>query len=346
MTLVDSSPVKLGLVGLGDWGAHVALAAQQVPGAEIAACYARSPVTRQAFAERFGCLACSSYDQMVSDDSLAGIIIMTPNQAHREQVSLAAQHGKHCLLTKPIAATIEDGLAIIDACQTAGVILAIGHQSRREAALRRLKQLLSAGELGTPVLVEANISTAGGLNIQPGQWRWSRAECPGGPLIQLGIHHVDSLQYLLGPIVRVLSWQRRTVVEADIDDVTGTLLEFESGLQGYLGSSYASGSEACWIKVYATGADAHYDQLVGLTLSRDSWEKGLVRQSQTGQVSFQVPISTMIEEIDEFATCIRTGKAPEIDGVQGLRNLAVVLAAVRSAETGRAVAVEELLPAL
>jgi predicted dehydrogenase len=339
----EAAPVRLGLVGLGDWGVHVALAAQQIPGAQIAGCYARSPATREAFSQRFGCVSYASYEEMVADVSLSGIIIMTPNNVHREQVTLAAAHGKHCLLTKPIAASIEDGLAIIWASEAAGVTLAIGHQSRREPALRRLKHLLADGALGAPVLVEANISTLGGLHIEPGQWRWSRSECPGGPLIQLGVHHVDTLQYLLGPIVRVQSWQRRAATRADIDDVTGTLLEFESGLQGYLGSSYVS-SEACWIKVYGTQVAAHYDQLLGLMLSQDSWEEGPIRKAESGSLSFQTPIATMIEEIDEFVTCIRTGKAPEIDGWQGLRNLAVVLAAVRSAETGQPVDVADLLP--
>ncbi len=335
--------MKLGLIGLGDWGKQVAEAAQLDPSIEIVACYARTPETRLSFAEQYDCTPHPTYEDMLRDSTIEGVVIMTPNVAHRKQTVAAAAHGKHCLVTKPIASSIEDGKAMIQACEEAGVILAIGHQSRREPAIRQLKDLLTAGDLGEPVLVECNISTARGLEIQPDDWRWSREECPGGPLIQLGVHHIDTIQYLLGPIIKVQGWQRSTLVQADIDDVTCTLLEFESGLLGYLGSTYAA-SQACWIKVYGTSSNAHYDQHLGLTLSKDTWEHGPVREQEAPGIDLTgVPIPTMREEVAEFAECIRKGKEPDIDGEQGLRNLAVVLATVESGETGKAVAVDELL---
>jgi predicted dehydrogenase len=340
----DDRSVRLGLVGLG-WGEQIALAAERQAGVDIVACYARSSRTRIGFAARHDCAPCSSYEEMIEDESIDGIVVMTPNRAHRDQVVAALTHGKHVLVTKPIAASLEDGVDIVWASQrkeAEGVVLAVAHQSRREPALRKLKQLLEADDLGTPVLVEANISTGDGLKIELGQWRWSRDECPGGALIQLGVHHIDTLQYLFGPIVRVQSWQRRALVQADIDDVTCTLLEFETGLMGYLGSTYAS-SETCWIKVYGTRLNAHYDQHTGLTLSHDSWEDGPVREIVAGGMSFTPPLSTVEEELAEFVECIRTGKRPEIDAEQGLRSVAVVLAAVESGKTGKAVSVDELL---
>ncbi len=335
--------IRLGLVGLGDWGEQVALAAAMEPGVELVACYARTPETRNAFAARYGCRACATLKEMLTDPTIHGIVVMTPNNAHRDPVVAAAEHGKHVLVTKPIAATIEDGLAMIAACEQAGVILAVGHQSRREPAISALKEALSSGELGQPVLVEANISTNRGLGIRPDEWRWHREECPGGPLIQLGIHHIDTLQYLLGPIVRVQGWQRRSLVAAEFKDVTLTLLEFESGLTGYLGSSYAA-SMATWITIYGTAALAHYDQLGGLTIHRDAWATGPRRELRSAALDFRrPPIPTMRLEVAEFAECIRAGKTPDIGGRFALRNLAVVLAAVRSAETGAAVAVEDIL---
>ena len=339
---LNRTPVRLGLIGLGDWGHQVALAAELDPGVTLVSCYARSPATRTSFGERYSCIPCSSYEEMLEDRTVEGIVVMTPNRGHREQVVAAAAHGKHCLVTKPIATSIQDGEAMIRACKEASVVLSVGHQSRREPALRRLKELLVAGHLGTPVLVESNLSTGRGSEIRADQWRWTRDECPGGPLIQLGIHHIDTLQYLLGPIVHVHGWQRRARVEAEIDDVTCTLLEFESGLLGYLGSVYSS-SQACWIKVYGTAANAHYDQHLGLMLSQDSWQQGAVRKPQSKGIELKAPIPTMREEVAEFALCIRTGKKPEIDGVQALRNLAVVLAAVHSGETGEPVLVDDLL---
>ena len=343
MSISRCSPVRLGLVGLGEWGEQVAAAAALDPGVTLVSCYARSPETRGLFAKRFGCVPCTSYQGMLDDSGIEGVVVMTPNKAHREHVVAAAEHHKHCLVTKPISTSIEDGQAMIRACEEAEVTLAVGHQSRREPALRKLRELLESDELGTPVMVECNISSGRGLEIQPQQWRWTTDECPSGPLILLGVHHVDSLQYLLGPIVRVQGWQRRRLTSAEIDDVTCTLLEFESGLLGYLGASYVSG-EACWIKVYGTSGVAHYDQHTGLVLSKDSWEGGRTRYPKAAGIDLQeVPIATMREEIAEFAECIRTGKKPDIDGDQALRNLAVVLAAIQSGETDKPASVDELL---
>ncbi len=335
--------IRLGLVGLGDWGEQAALATAIEPGVELVACYARTPETRMAFAARHGCRASSSLEEMLADRDIHGIVVMTPNNAHRDPVVAAAGHGKHVLVTKPIAATIEDGQAMIDACEKASVILAVGHQSRREPAIAALKGALDAGEVGQPVMVEANISTNRGLGIGPDEWRWRRDECPGGPLIQLGIHHIDTLQYLLGPILRVQSWQRRSLAEAEFADVTLTLLEFESGLLGYLGSSYAV-SMATWITVYGTRALAHYDQLGGLTIHRDGWPTGPRRELRSAALDFRrPPIPAMRAEVAEFAECVRTGKPPDIGGRFALRNLAVVLAAVRAAESGTVVMVKDVL---
>jgi predicted dehydrogenase len=330
------------MVGLGDWGEQVALAAEPLPAVNIVTCYARTPQTRSDFAQRFGCTPSSSYQEMLEDPSIDGILVMTPNSAHREQVVAAAAHGKHVLVDKPISSSIEDGAAMVRACDEAGVVLAVGHQTRREAPLVKLKALLEAGDLGVPVMIEGNYSHGGGLQIKPGQWRSSREECPGGPLIQIGIHLIDTLHYLLGPIVRVQSWQRRVLTKADFDDVTGTLLEFENGLLGYLGSNYAS-SFSHWLKVYCTHQNAFYDQLTGLTLTQDSWERGPVRELAETGAEVTPPILAVQEELTEFVQCMRTGNRPEVDGEQALRSVATVLAAVESAATGQPIVVDELL---
>jgi predicted dehydrogenase len=222
------------------------------------------------------------------------------------------------------------------------VILAVEHQTRREPALRRLKEVLDSGGLGAVRLVEANYSTPNGMKIEPGDWRCAEQQCPGGPLIQIGIHAIDSLQYLLGPISRVYSWQGRGGLEVEIAGVTVTLLDFESGVRGYLGSSYVS-SFSHWMRVYGTKNNAFCSELGGLTLTEDSWERGEVREHVAPPADVTAPMPTVVEEIAEFVRCIRTAETPEIGGQMALRNLAVVLAAVESARLAEPVEVASLL---
>jgi len=267
---------------------------------------------------------------------------MSSNAAHESDVTLAASEGKHILVTKPIATTIDAGKRMIAACKDNAVILAVGHQTRREPALRKLKGILDSGGLGDVRMVEANHSTPNGLKIGPGDWRYSEDECPGGALIQIGIHVIDSLQYLLGPVARVFSWQDRGGLKANVAGVTATLLEFESGLRGYLGSCYVS-SFSHWMKLYGSRKNAIFNELRGLVLTEDSWEEGESGENAAPPAKLTAPMPAIVEEIREFVHCIRTGQSPEIGGEAALHNLAVVLAAVESDRRGKPVMIASLL---
>ncbi len=229
---MDDKPVHLGIIGLGNWSRQIFQAVSTLPDVKIKGCYSRFPNTKQAFASEFDCVPYERYDHMTEDSQIEGIVVMSSNVAHEQDVRLAASRGKHIFVTKPISATVAAGKSIIEACARNEVILAVGHQTRREPALRKLKEILGSGELGAVRMVEANYSTPNGFKIKAGDWRWSESECPGGVLIQIGIHVIDTLLYLLGPISRVFSWQDRGGLKAEIAGVTATLLEFESGLRG------------------------------------------------------------------------------------------------------------------
>ncbi len=333
---------RLGIIGLGNWSRHIFQAVDQLPDVKITRCYSRYPETREAFASEYDCVPSEQYEQMVEDPQIDGVVIMSSNAAHEKDVTLAASRGKHIFVTKPIATTIAAAKRMIDVCSQNEVVLAVEHQTRREPALRRLKKILDSGELGTVRLVEANYSTPNGLKIEQGDWRDSEDECPGGVLMQIGIHVIDSVQYLFGPINRVFSWQDGGGLKVEIPGVTATLLEFESGLRGYLGSSYVS-SFSHWIKVYGTQKNAIFSELGGLILTEDSWEEGAVRENIAPPANVAAPMPAIIEEIGEFVRCIRTGESPEIGGQTALHNLAVVLAAVESAKSGGPVEVASVL---
>ena len=339
---MDGKCVELGIIGLGNWSRQIFQAVDQLAEVKITQCYSRYRDTREGFASEYDCLACEQYEQMVADPEIDGVVVMSANAAHEKDVTLAASSGKHIFVTKPIATTIAAGKRMIDVCSQNEVILAVGHQTRREAALRKLKEVLDSGELGVVRLVEANYSTPNGLKIKEGDWRWGEDECPGGALIQIGIHVIDTLQYLFGPVRRVLSWQDRGGLEVDMPGVTATLLEFESGLRGYLGSSYVS-SFSHWIKVYGTQKNASFSELGGLILTEDSWEEGEVREDVAPPAKVTAPMPMIVEEIGEFVRCIRTGESPEIGGEAALHNLAVVLAAVESDESGERVEIASVL---
>jgi len=329
-------PVRLASIGVGYWGSTLADAVAASPSAEIVACFAPTRSHCERFAEQRGCAIAPSYEAVLGDPAVEGVILATPNDVHRHEIELAARGGKHVFVEKPIALTAADGAAATRVCAEAHVVLAVGHQSRREAGVRQMRALIDAGELGEIVGVEANISTDTGRSVTPDTWRWSREQCPGGPLIQIGIHHIDTLCYLLGPIERVFGIQRHRLIAAPIDDATVTLLEFRSGALGHLTSHYAT-ARTIDIRVMGTKGVASYDRTLGLRLRHDT-------RTRVVEETIPLPaVDPLIEEMAEFARCIREGGRPEVGGEEATLALAVVLAAVESGQRGTSVGIDEFL---
>src|SRR5207237_7364242 len=118
---------------------------------------------------------------------------------HLETTRLAAAAGKHVFLDKPIANSVADGLAITAACRSAGVVLAIGYQRRRESQFRWIRSRIDEGAFGRLVNAEANISRDRLGTVDLSSWRYTAQGLPGGAMLQTGIHYADGLEYLLGP---------------------------------------------------------------------------------------------------------------------------------------------------
>ena len=327
------TPVRVAAVGVGGWGRVLADATARGTGLTIVACTSRSAENREAFAKTYGCRDLPSYEAVLADPEVEGVLITTPHSFHAEQVVAAAQGGKHVFVEKPFTLTVADARRAMEACRRAGVVLAVGHQRRKQAANRALKRLLDEGALGRAAQIEGNISADIGFRLKPGVWRTVRAETPAGAMTNLGIHHVDTFQYLLGPIVRVMAFSRRVALtHVPIDDATSILFEFASGSLGYLGTSWVHANRTAVITLYGTEAQA-WSEADGTCLF-------LARRGQPERTAVPLtPVDPVVDELAEFARCVREGTKPEVGGEEATVNVAVLEAIVESAETGRAVLV-------
>ncbi|HEV8643069.1 MAG TPA: Gfo/Idh/MocA family oxidoreductase [Methylomirabilota bacterium] len=327
------TPVRLAAVGVGRWGGVLADAAGRGTGLTVVACTSRSPQNRALFAKTYGCRDLPSYEAVLADPEVEGVLITTPHSVHAEQVVAAAGAGKHVFVDKPFTLTVADGRRATEACRRARVVLAVGHQRRKQAASRALKRLLDEGALGRVAQVEGNFSGDIGFTFKPGLWRADRAETPAGAMTNIGIHHVDTYQYLLGPIARATAFSRRVALTGvDIDDATSILFEFASGSLGYLGTSWVHANRTAVITLHGTEAQAWSEE--------DGTRLFLGRRGQPERTAVPLtPLDPVVEELAEFARCVRDGTRPEVGGEEATANVAVLEAIVESVETGRAVAV-------
>lgn len=311
------------VVGTGMWAPRLASAAERA-GLELVTCFSRDEHKRGAFAERFGCEPVVSFDDAVGHPGVEGVLLVTPNDVHEEQALACAERGRHVFVEKPIADSTEAGERMRRACDEAGVTLMVGHAFRRLGAARRVKELLDDGALGRVVLAEANMSLPG--SFKPEAWRAHRDRNPGGPIMQLGIHHIDTLAHWLGPVERAWGRFAHVHADADIDDVGVVALAFESGALGTLTGSYVSPKT---LTLRLLGTEAVLDYRTDFSV----WPEARALDGVTTLTLGGEPVDfeerdMLAEELAEFGCCIRGEAEPETGADEGIAALAAVLQAL------------------
>jgi predicted dehydrogenase len=201
---------------------------------------------------------------------------------------------------------------------------------RRLGAARRVKELVDEGALGTAVLAEANWSLTSTLT--PQAWRWYRERAPGGPLLQLGVHHADTLAYWLGPIAESRGSFAHVAIDAEIDDVGAVTLEFERGAVGVIAGSYVS-PRTYFLRLYGTDAVLEYDADLAVWPHAERVDAATTLTLRTADGARPVEFEQrdpLVEELDEFARCVRDGGSPETGAEEGLAALKAILDALPS----------------
>lgn len=328
--LSQSESVGLGLIGLGWWGSELADAADRGGAARVVSCFARSEGPRSEFAARHGCRSASTLDELLTDPEVEGVLIATSHQSHRPLVEAAAGAGKHVFVEKPLTTSVEDGKACVAVAAAAGVLLQVGHQRRRTSANRRIKQMLEAGELGDVETVVAHQSIPNGFKMPEDAWRWDPEQSPLGSMTSLGVHKIDTMHYLVGPIARVSTFTRAGR-SRPIDEATVLAIEFENGALGSLTTSFFT-PPVNEIAVFGTLAAA-YNTRGGTKLSVQGRDDPRATEVELPAVD---PVA---DQIVGFARAVRGLGPVEPDGETALQVIAVMEAAVESARTGRAVEV-------
>jgi predicted dehydrogenase len=332
---VNTSPLRVACIGIGWWSDVLADAIQRSGKLEIVSCYTRSEEKRKNFAAKYRCRPAASYEAVLADTDIEAIINTTPNDVHLATTNAAAAAGKHVFLDKPIANSVADGRAITEACHKAGVVLALGYQRRRESHFRWIRQQVDAGVFGRLVNAEANISRDRLGKIDLTSWRYQAAGMPGGVMLQIGIHYIDVLEYLIGPVRAVRGQSAQLVLPGDNPDVASLLLEHENGALSTVNASYASASEYYLMNIYGKDATAYYDLHNGLRI---------LKRGETAPVAVSCEKNdTIVEQLEEFAAAVRGQGQHEVGGEYATISLAVVRAGILSAREGRRVEVAEIL---
>jgi predicted dehydrogenase len=230
--------LRVGLAGAGLIGGVHSSVLQQLAAVpelpiELVAVADPAAPAREAFRSRFGYReGFADARELVARAEVDALFVCTPTAHHAEIVHAAAERGLHLFCEKPLAMSWAEGLAMVEAVERAGVHAQIGLVLRFSAVYSCVRELLAepaGGRLVAAVLRDDQCFPIRGLHGT--SWRADRAQTAGGTLIEHGVHDLDLVAWMLGPIARLRAWQRNLAGHPGVEDYVAVELELASGLQ-------------------------------------------------------------------------------------------------------------------
>ncbi|MCX7852116.1 MAG: Gfo/Idh/MocA family oxidoreductase [Caldilineales bacterium] len=306
----------------------------RMPGVEFLGIADDDPVRGEDAARRYGTRFFPTYADLLAAGPDA-VVVCAENTRHRPLVEMAAQAGAHVLCEKPLATTLADGQAMLEACEKAGVILMTAFPMRFSAPILEVKALLDRGQLGK--ILAANTTNQGQLPRRYRAWFVDPALAGGGAVFDHTVHLADLLRWFLHSEVVAVYAQTNRIMHGDTVEVeTGGLL-----LLTFADGAFAS-IDCSWSR------PANYPSWGGLTMELigqkgvvhvDAFRQNLTlysnRDEHPSWLSWQSdPDRAMLEE---FVAAITARRTPRVTGYDGYKAMEVALAAYRSAATGTVV---------
>ncbi len=266
-------------------------------------------------------------DRMADNPNIDAVYIALPNNMHAEYTIRSAKAGKHVLCEKPMATTVEDCQAMIDACRAAGKKLMIAYRCHVEPTNLRAVQIIRQGKLGKVQAIES----AFGFDCGAGEWRLNKKMAGGGPLMDVGIYSLNACRYLTGEepvsVQGYASVQDKDGRFAEVEENLSWTMKFPSGIVASCNTSYGA-TMTGYFKVHGSNGEMvaepafNYD---GLHLHADIYGQPAIDEPNPARDP-----ANFVAEADHFAECILNNTESVAPGEEGLRDMKLIDAIYRS----------------
>ncbi|CAN7456105.1 Gfo/Idh/MocA family oxidoreductase [Rhizobium sp. LjRoot30] len=278
----------------------------------------------------------TTLEALVGDPEVDAVYISTTNELHRDQVFAAARAGKHILCEKPLATSLEDARAMVEAARAAGVVMATNHHLRGAATHRAIRDAIAAGRIGKPIA--ARICHAGYLPEHLQGWRLDKPEAGGGAILDLTVHDTDALRFVLGedPVEAIAFTQHGGMAKAGLEDAAMSVLRFQSGLIAHFHDGFTT-------KYAVTALEVHGSEgsLLGSHCMTQKPVGTVILRNAEGEQSLPLDHRNLYENtLIAFDAAIAGNGKPLCTGEDGLWSLATGLAVAKAAETGATAKIE------
>ena len=318
--------IHAAIVGLGRWGRNLVEASRGHDRLKIVRGVEPDMAAAWGFCSEHDLALTDDLDAVLADPAIDAVLLATPHSLHPAQVMACAAAQKQVFCEKPLALRRADAARMFDACRSAGVGLAVGHNRRFWPSMRALRELAAGGELGSILHIEGHNSNENALAVLGG-WRLSPEESPGGGLTGAGLHVLDGFVSLLGPARQV--YARLASRDGGPPPVDTALLaiDFNCGATGTLATVRTT---PFYWRVHAFGTQGSAEVLDEVTM--------IVRKSGQKPHEIKYPaIDTLAAELDAFADAIERKRVFPVPESDVLATLGAFEAALQSMQSGQPV---------
>ena len=343
--MAEEKKMGFGIVGCGMVSPVHADSLMEIEDASLIAVCDVVEERSKAFAEKYGCQSYADLRDMLARDDIEVVAVCVPPGFHCDVAIECARAGKHVIVEKPIEVNLDKADRIIEACEEAGVKLAVIFQNRFKKGAQALRKAVERGVLGRLYLGDAYVKWFRPESYyESTSWRGTWDIEGGGALINQSIHTIDLLQWMMGPVESVFAYVTTARHDIEVEDLAVAMVKFENGAVGLI-----EGSTALYPGV-PTRLELHGERgsVVLESGAVKSWDIEDARPEdmpgdtteETGTGSrdpMAFPITCHKAQIQDMIEAIREGREPLVNGREGRKALEIIRGIYRSAKSGQVV---------
>ena len=335
--------INFGIIGCGMISKWHANSIMEIEDARLVGVTDTIRASAEKFTQDFPCKIFDSVDDLLTSDEIDVVCICTPSGLHAPLAIKAAKNNKHFVVEKPMSITKKDIDELVSICEKNNIKSAVISQLRFSEGIKKVKKAIDNGELGDIVLADVRMKFFRSKEyFSTASWRGTWAMDGGGALMNQGIHGIDILQYLAGPVKSVSAMCKTLVHDIEVEDTASAVVEYENGAIGIIqGTTSVTPGYPRVIEISGTrGTIAlREDEIIKWDVDGKSLIDGENSNKGPGTANDPTAFSHDLHkmQIEDLISAIKEDRRPLVDIYEGKRPVEIILAIYESSKTGKKV---------
>ena len=326
--------IKTGVIGIGTMGINHARVYSEI--SDLIAVSDTDPNRQELANKRFGAQTFSDPIELI-ESGVEAVTIATPTSTHFEIAKTAIERGIHVLIEKPISDNIDQAKHLCELADKHGVTLAVGHIERHNPVIASVKQDLLKGEFGDVISISARRVSSFPQRIKD-----------VGVIFDIGIHDIDIIRYLANSEIEKVFALAGKIQHPKFEDHANILLQFKNGIKGMIDCNWLTPMKVRKLSLTCSEKYVELDY-ISQSVRISSSQLGAFNEADLSSIPWEYDTCEITlsrqeplkNELNDFLSCIDSGKPPLVNGWDGVRAIEIAYAAQRSSRDGCIVDISE-----